>query len=231
MKQNLPLLWWLLSAVAIALVFVALGYDYDQAILLAVFFLPGMLALRYFVPQLSFEHRSKGILDAVYLLAAVVVIEYLVLILGHRVVFGASPDALHGVALHPLFIVLLLVGFIVPEQFIERYVARQSPRDTRIAFISDRRRVELDPGEILYVESNDDEVWIRTASGEAFRTKTRISQWEAQLDGRFQRVHRSYIVNTERIDDYHPARLRVGDRQIEISRKYKDQVRRRLGQE
>ena len=89
----------------------------------------------------------------------------------------------------------------------------------------------LDPGEILYVESNDDEVWIDTANGGAYRTKSRISQWEALLDRRFLRIHRSYIVNTERIEEVRPTRIRIGDRQIEISRKYKEEVRRRLGGE
>ena len=88
----------------------------------------------------------------------------------------------------------------------------------------------LDPAEILYVESNDDEVWIRTVSGESYRTKTRISQWEGLLDRRFLRVHRSYIVNTERIDAYRPTRIRIGETEIEISRKYKEATKLRLGQ-
>ena len=91
------------------------------------------------------------------------------------------------------------------------------------------RKVALDPGEIRYVESNDSEVRIHTVSGEIYRTKTRISQWEAQLDGRFLRIHRSYIVNTERIDRYLPSYVLIGDERIDISRKYKEEVRRRLG--
>ena len=80
-------------------------------------------------------------------------------------------------------------------------------------------------------------MWSRTTAkcgstpspGEIYRTKTRISQWEAQLDGRFLRIHRSYIVNTERIDRYLPSYVLIGDERIDISRKYKEEVRRRLG--
>lgn len=231
MKQNLPLLWWLVSSIAIALVFGALGYALDQAVLLTVFFLPGMLALRYFVPQLSFGNRPKGVLNAVYLAAAVVAIEYLALVLGHRVAFDTLPDTLPGAVFHPLFILLLLAAFIVPERLIARYTEEQRPYDDTLSFISERRRITLDPGEILYVESNDEEVWIHTAAGDAYRTKTRISQWEAQLDRRFLRVHRSWIVNTEHIDEYRPNRIRIGTTEIEISRKYKEEVRIRLGKE
>ena len=75
MKQNLPVLWWMVSTLLTALVFGAMGYAYDQAILLTVFFLPGLLALRYFVPQLSLGKRPGELLNAVYVVAAVVAIE------------------------------------------------------------------------------------------------------------------------------------------------------------
>lgn len=231
MKQNLPLLWWLVSSIAIALVFGASGYAPDQAVLLTVFFLPGMLALRYFVPQLSLGKRPGELLNAVYLVAAVVAIEYLALIFGHRVAFDTLPDTLPGAVFHPLFILLLIAVFIVPERLIARYLEQRQPYDDTLSFISERRRITLDPGEIRYIESNDDEVWIHTAAGEAYRTKTRISQWEAQLDQRFLRVHRSWIVNTEHIDEYRPNRIRIGTTEIEISRKYKEEVRIRLGKE
>lgn len=231
MKQNLPVLWWMVSTLLTALVFGAMGYAYDQAILLTVFFLPGLLALRYFVPQLSLGKRPGELLNAVYLVAAVVAIEYLALIFGHRVAFDTLPDTLPGAVFHPLFILLLIAVFIVPERLIARYLEQRQPYDDTLSFISERRRITLDPGEIRYIESNDDEVWIHTAAGEAYRTKTRISQWEAQLDRRFMRVHRSWIVNTERIDEYRPTRLRIGTTEIEISRKYREEVRMRLGKE
>lgn len=231
MKQNLPFLWWLVSTAAIAGLFAAMGYEADQAVLLAVVFLPGMIVLRYFVPQLSFADRRKGLANALCLLGAVVTIECLALVFGHRAAFDTLPDTLPGMAFNPLFIALLLVAFIVPEQLLEHYAARQHSRNTKLTFTSERRKITLDPAVILYLESNDDEVWIRTVPGESFRTKTRISQWEALLDQRFLRVHRSYIVNTEHIDEWHPTRIRIGDRQIEISRKYKDLVRDRLGRE
>ena len=231
MKQNLPLLWWIVSTLLFALVFGALGYEADQALLLAVLFLPGLVVLRYFVPQLEGEKRPRVIADTLYLLTAVVALEYLALVFGHRIVFDTQPETLPGLIFNPLFIGLLLVVFILPERALERYAERFERRDIPLRFISERKRISIAPSEILYIESNDDEVWIHTADGGAYRTKTRISQWEALLDRRFLRIHRSYIVNTERIEEVRPTRIRIGDRQIEISRKYKEEARRRLGSE
>ena len=133
-----------------------------------------------------------------------------------------------GLLLNPPFILLVLTALIAPEIALEKHLERRCPYARSISFVSDRRKITLDPAEISYVESNDSEVWIHTAGGLAYRTKTRISQWETQLDSRFLRIHRSFIVNTARIDHCCPAHVEIGGMTIEISRKYREAARRRL---
>ena len=210
MKQFLPVVWWLTATLVIAFVLVGLGYLFADALLLGVLFLPGMLTARYFVPQLSFENRRQGILDTVYLALAILGIEYLSLMLGHAVVLGADEGGMPGLLLNPPFILLVLTALIAPEIALEKHLERRCPYARSISFVSDRRKITLDPAEISYVESNDSEVWIHTAGNVAYRTKTRISQWETQLDSRFLRIHRSFIVNTARIDRCCPAHVEIG---------------------
>ncbi len=228
MKHFLPVAWWLAATVVIALVLVSLGYRFGEALQLGVPFLPGMLAARYFVPQLSFAERRKGIFDAVYLTLAILCIEYLSLILTGRYILDIYPSEMPDILLNPVFLLLVPAAFVTPEIMLENYIAARHPYDKTIRFVSDRRRITLDPAEILYVESNDSEVWIHTAGGLAYRTKTRISQWETQLDSRFLRIHRSFIVNTARIDRCCPAHVEIGGMTIEISRKYREAARRQL---
>ena len=214
MKQFLPVVWWLTATLVIAFVLVGLGYLFADALLLGVLFLPGMLTARYFVPQLSFENRRQGILDTVYLALAILGIEYLSLMLGHAVVLGADEGGMPGLLLNPPFILLVLTALIAPEIALEKHLERRCPYARSISFVSDRRKITLDPAEISYVESNDSEVW--------------ISQWETQLDSRFLRIHRSFIVNTARIDRCCPAHVEIGGMTIEISRKYREAARRQL---
>ena len=228
MKQFLPIAWWLSAALVIALVVSGLGYPFADALLLGVLFLPGRLTARYSVPQLSREKRGPGILNAVYLALAILGIEYLSLMLGHALLLNDGEGVMPGLLLIPPFILLILTAFIAPEMVLENHLERLRPYAPSISFVSDRRKITLDPAEILYVESNDSEVWIHTATGDAYRTKTRISQWEAQLDSRFLRVHRSFIVNTMRLDNCRPAHVEIGGMTIEISRKYREAVRQRL---
>ena len=215
MKQFLPVVWWLTATLVIAFVLVGLGYLFADALLLGVLFLPGMLTARYFVPQLSFENRRQGILDTVYLALAILGIEYLSLMLGHAVVLGAGEGGMPGLLLNPPFILLVLTALIAPEIALEKHLERRCPYARSISFVSDRRKITLDPAEISYVESNDSEVWIHTAG-------------ETQLDSRFLRIHRSFIVNTARIDRCCPAHVEIGGMTIEISRKYREAARRQL---
>ena len=229
MKRLFPICWWPGAVGFLALLFVSLGHPAPRAVALAVLFLPGMLCARYFLPQLAPGRDREHILHAVCLALAVLCTQYLSLLLGLALVLDASPDEVPPLLLNPFFLLLVLSALVTPGMAIGKYLERRQPYDTTIRFVSERRKVALDPGEIRYVESNDSEVRIHTASGEIYRTKTRISQWEAQLDGRFLRIHRSYIVNTERIDRYLPSYVLIGDERIDISRKYKEEVRRRLG--
>ena len=228
MKHFLPIAWWLSATFVIALTLAGLGYLFADAVLLGVLFLPGMLTARYFVPQLSFEKSRRGILDAVYLALAILFIEYLSLMLGCALALDAGPGEMPGLLLNPPFILLVLTAFIAPEILLEKYLERRCPYTPSVCFVSDRRKITLDPADILYIESNDSEVWIHTAGGDAYRTKTRISQWEAQLDSRFLRIHRSFIVNTACIDRCHPGHVEIGGVTVEISRKYREAVRQRL---
>lgn len=228
MKHFLPIAWWLAATLVIALVLTGLGYLFADALLLGVLFLPGLLTARYFVPQLSLKGCRRDLLDAAYLALAILAIEYLSLMLGSALVLDAGAGEMPGLLLNAPFILLIVTAFIVPEMLLEKYLERRCPYDPAISFVSDRRKITLDPADILYIESNDSEVWIHTASGDAYRTKTRISQWESQLDSRFLRIHRSFIVNTTRIDRCHPAHVEIGGMTIEISRKYKETARQRL---
>lgn len=230
MKHLLPLLCPLLAVPLIALLLASLDYTFGEAAALAAMFLPGLFALHYFLPQLSFGNRRQGVLQLFFLLCAVAVFEFLALMLmNHYLQYNAEiylydqtiPDLLQN----PLFILLLLLAFATPSIWLEHRLRPAETRDTHIEFISDRRRRRVDTSSILYIESNDSEVRIHTLDGASYRTKTKISQWENQLDNRFLRIHRAYIINTERIESHSAGTVTIADRQLDVSRKYRDAFR------
>jgi DNA-binding LytR/AlgR family response regulator len=71
------------------------------------------------------------------------------------------------------------------------------------------RYLLLDPGEVYYIEADGDDVLVRTARKRRYRGVRRLSEWERRLRAAaFLRIHRSYLVNRERIRE---IRLRRGD--------------------
>ena len=205
MKRLFPLFSALAAVPFVALLLVSLGYTLGEASLLAVMFLPGLFAFRHFLPQIRFAERRRGALQLFYLTGAVLTFEYVALMLTNFYLrYNASvwryditmPDLLQN----PLFILLLLAACALPMHWIELRCNTQPARDRYVEFI-------------------------HTSTGESLRTKTKISQWEQQLDDRFLRIHRSYIVNADRVARHTAGAVVVDGRTLEVSRKYRDSVR------
>lgn len=83
-------------------------------------------------------------------------------------------------------------------------------------FYEDRKGITCIPyARILYLQSDLKHAEVVTDSGEALRFFSKLSQLEQLLDGRFLRIHKSYIVNirfVEAVDrKRHEVRLTSGD--------------------
>lgn len=97
-------------------------------------------------------------------------------------------------------------------------------------FNVERKKVKVYADEILYIEGLKD--YIRIYFGNTrLTTKVGISEAEALLEGQgFIRVHKSYVVNIEKITAYTASTLEIGSVQIAIGRSYTAAVMQRLEQ-
>ena len=231
LKLIFPFVWYSAAIVIITCTLMCIDYSVGEASAIAVIFLPGILIARYATPQLSFADRWQGCCNTIFLWAGILAIEYFLIMLANYYILNPITMVhyqLPSLITNPLFILFVVAAFSITGLLIEQEIERREPYDSSVSFTSERRTIKLDPAEILYFESNDTEVFVCTADGESFRTRTRISQWENILDKRFLRIHRSYIINTHRIDSFDGTRVRIQHRTIELSRKYKESVRERL---
>jgi hypothetical protein len=232
LKLIFPFVWYSAAIVIITCTLMCIDYSVGEASAIAVIFLPGILIARYATPQLSFADRWQGCCNTIFLWAGILAIEYFLIMLANYYILNPVTMVHHyqlpSLITNPLFILFVVAAFSITGLLIEQEIERREPYDSSVSFTSERRTIKLDPADILYFESNDTEVFVCTADGESFRTRTRISQWENILDKRFLRIHRSYIINTHRIDSFDGTRVRIQHRTIELSRKYKESVRERL---
>lgn len=81
--------------------------------------------------------------------------------------------------------------------------------------------------DILYVESVKDYIHIH-GDGDAVVTKEKISEFEEKLPDNFLRIHRSFIVNIDRLTAFTAQDVEIGHKEIPIGKSYKEAVMARL---
>ena len=234
MKRFLIISYWIVSILLVAIVLTSLGYRFLEALFIGSMFLPGALAAKYFFPKVNFKNRWAGIKDTVFIVSGILIGEMLLFLIAHFCILTFRenlprpewewPD-LPQILTNPVFIAIILTALAAGSYYFESWLDRKRPtKPAPITFTSDRKPVTLPLEEILYIESNDDITTVFATGGRYFRNKTPISQWEAILKPHFIRIHRSYLVNKAAVTNIDVDLLYLGDTQLPISRKYKDQV-------
>lgn len=103
--------------------------------------------------------------------------------------------------------------------------------DSFIYFKVDKKMVKTRMSDVLYIESIKDYVKVKTIDKEII-TQQKISYLEESLPkNQFLRVHRSFIVNVDRIDAYSATDVDLGKHQVPIGRNYKNDVMRILSKQ
>ena len=101
--------------------------------------------------------------------------------------------------------------------------------DDYIFVNTNRKFVKIIFRDVLYVESIKDYVQIHLTDSR-ITTKDKISVFEQKVPSYFMRVHRSYIVNTQKIKSYTMQVLDIEKSEVPIGISYKKEVMRMLQQ-
>lgn len=207
-----------------SLIFISGTKQYPTALLLSITTIPVVIITKILWQGISFRERKKGVIETIYLALIALLSEYLILILINFYLFNLGLDKGAEILFNPLFIWFIIISLITAEQLLLSWLLKKDKPNLPefIKFISERKRITIETASILYVESCNNEVWVRMSGGISHRTKMMISQWENVLDERFIRIHRSFIVNKQKITGSDTRYVYIGEERIEISRKYKD---------
>lgn len=224
MKYLITIGCWMVELTLVASILVSMNYTIMQSLMLASMFLPVLLAMKYFLPQVKWERTRKLATGIVCLFLSFLVLEYLLLMCCHIWVMSYT-DEMPSVLLNPVFLTLLLAVLFVTDTAIGKQLDKRFGKTPScITFYSDRKSVTLLTEQILYVESNDAETWVHTLDGERYRNKTTITQWEQILEDGFLRTHRSFLVNLNYVTKVDSDAVMLRDITIPVSRKYKEVV-------
>ena len=100
----------------------------------------------------------------------------------------------------------------------------EAASDNYVYFKVDKKMIKTRMADVLFIESIKDYVKVKTLEKEIV-TQQKISYLEESLPReQFLRIHRSFIVNLEKIDAYSATDVEIGKHSIPIGRNYKNDV-------
>jgi hypothetical protein len=89
---------------------------------------------------------------------------------------------------------------------------------------SNRKVVRIPYENIIYIESLADYIKVHSNNLEEISCKEKISVLENKLPGHFIRIHRSFIINREKVTRFNNNEIELGDVILNIGRSYKKQA-------
>jgi len=102
-------------------------------------------------------------------------------------------------------------------------VPASESKDAFIYIRKDRKQIKVHLESILYIESLKDYIKIHLVR-ENHVTKSSISSFETKLDQRFVRVHRSYIINKDKVTAYTKNDIEIGQIEIPIGENFRENI-------
>jgi DNA-binding LytR/AlgR family response regulator len=92
----------------------------------------------------------------------------------------------------------------------------------------DLQQREVDITDLLWVEAMGDYVKLVTKTGRVVVLSTMKAMAKKLPGDRFLRIHRSYIVNLEKVDNFTSTRVEINGNHLPMSRSRKPGLERRL---
>jgi len=206
--------------------------------------LPIVIGTSYFfnyvlVPKFYLTNRYKRFAFYTFCTAIVsVYLEMLVLVFAYVYLVNLSyenlsPNASQITLLAVMLYLLVFIGsfLLMMRQIIENRQVIQELLDDKeklklsfLEIMSKRRMVKIPYNEIIYIESLSDYIKVVTINGE-FVSKETISRLAGRLPDIFLRIHRSFIINSEKIKEHSLDEVLVEDTRLNIGRSYRKEVK------
>ena len=209
--------------------------------------LPIVLGTSYFfnyvlVPKFFFTKRHARFVFYTFCTAVVsLYLEMLVLVFSYVYLVNLnyqnlSPSAAETKLLAAVLYLLVFIWsfFLMMNQIrenqriIQKLVLENGKmKKSFLEIMSNRKITKIPYDDIVYVESLADYIKVVTVKDE-IASKERISNLASRLPDTFLRIHRSFIINTERIKEHALNEVLVDDVRLNIGRSYRKEVKESL---
>ncbi|WP_066627637.1 LytR/AlgR family response regulator transcription factor [Labilibacter marinus] len=246
-KPAYHIAYWIFVVLVLSRAFALSWGNSSAAFYFVCMLLPIVLGTSYFfnyflVPKYYLTKRYKRF--ALYTFSTAVVSVYLeVLVLTFSYIFlvnlnynDLNPNAAKIGLLPVVLYLLVLIGsfLLMMSQISEnRQVIQQlleekeKMKKSFLEIMSKRKMTKIAYNDIIYIESASNYIKVVTVN-DTIESKEKISTLANRLPDMFLRIHRSFIINTERIKECSSDSIVVDTVRLNIGRSYKKSVKESL---
>jgi two-component system, LytTR family, response regulator LytT len=119
----------------------------------------------------------------------------------------------------------LIKHYFTDQRAIVKLEEKQAQLDRGYFTVRSNRQIaKINFDELLYLESLGDYIEFHLANGSTISSKEKISHMENALPESFIRIHRSFIVNRSKISSFSREQMIVAEKELPISRSYRQSV-------
>lgn len=239
--------YWIFVVLVLTKVFGLSWSNSTAAFFFVCMLLPIVLGTSYFfnyvlVPKFYLTKRYSKFAFYTFCTAVVsVYLEMMVLLFSFVYIVNLhfqslSPNASEVILLAVILYLLVFIGsfLLMMHQIAEnKQVIRhlldekEKMKKSFLEIMSNRKMIKIPYDEIIYVESLSDYIKVITTNNEIV-SKEKISKLAERLPDMFLRIHRSFIINTNRIKERSFDEVLVEDIRLNIGRSYRKEVKEML---
>ena len=246
-KSLLHIVYWISILIVLTIVFGFSWKSHLLALYFSILLLPIVVITTYIFDLFlvtKYLLTGRYVKFAIYFFYTLVVSLYFemgVSLFSFVIIAGTSTEVvdLEGISIFTLGMVLYLIVFAT--SFIRLVIQFQKREKLLATFRSDKERNEqqnllvrsdrknhlIPLNELFYIESLNDYVKVVTADSELV-TREKISSLSKKLPDHFVRIHRSFLVNSEKLTSFTATEISILNTTLPISRTYKKQAAKAL---
>ncbi len=201
------------------------------------YFFNYVLVPRYYMKRKFFWfglYTFYTVIVSLYLETIVLLLSFIYL--GNFSFHIMNPNATDTILLAVILYLLVFLGSLLlmvrqikeKQELIQQLmVEKEKMEKAFLEIISNRKTAKIPYDDIIYIESLADYIKVNTISDQII-SKEKISNLASRLPDMFLRIHRSFIVNKERIKSFSYNEVLVDDVHLNIGRSYREVVRESL---
>ena len=239
--------YWIFVVLIISLTFGRSWENERAAFFFVCMLLPIVLGTSYFfnyvlVPNFYLTKRYARFTFYTFCTAVIsVYLEMLVLLFSYVYLVNLNYDKLSANAAEiyllaaTLYLMVFVGSFVLMmHQIIENREViqelleeKEKMKKSVLEIMSNRKMIQIPYSDIVYIESLSDYIKVTTSDDE-ITSKEKISRICEKLPDMFLRIHRSFVINTEKIKERSYNEVLVDDVRLSIGRSYRKEVKASL---